>query len=161
MNCDIEVIENWLFNLVNCLESSKNIGCVGPKQINENGKISGTAIIGSNNDRQFFGMGASHDDIRYNKSIDCISLSGSCFVVKRAVLNEIGLFDENYFLFFEETDLHFRIRDHGYRVAYCPQSVIYHYFNKAPKNDINVREIFEKSERYFEKKFKNMLKEIK
>ena len=47
-------------------------------------------------------------------------------MLPRSVIEEVGLFDEDFFIFFEETDLCFRIWLAGYTVLYEPKSVIYH-----------------------------------
>jgi GT2 family glycosyltransferase len=41
-------------------------------------------------------------------------------------LKEIGLLNEQYFLYYEEADLAQRVRQHGYTLAWCPQSLVYH-----------------------------------
>jgi len=47
-------------------------------------------------------------------------ISGCCFLVKKNVFNEIGLLDDIFFLFFEETDFFLRARKKGYRTLYVP-----------------------------------------
>jgi len=53
-------------------------------------------------------------------------LSGSFFVVSRKAFDEIGGFDENYFMFFEDVDLGFRLKTWGYRSVYVPSARITH-----------------------------------
>jgi GT2 family glycosyltransferase len=48
-------------------------------------------------------------------------------IVRRDVFNEVGGFDEDYFLLREETDLCWRIRLRGYKVVFIPNSIVYHY----------------------------------
>jgi N-acetylglucosaminyl-diphospho-decaprenol L-rhamnosyltransferase len=53
-------------------------------------------------------------------------LSGAFLVVNRAAFMEIGGFDENYFMFFEDVDLGFRAKAAGYRSVYVPSAMVTH-----------------------------------
>lgn len=53
-------------------------------------------------------------------------LAGASLMVRRQTLDEIGLFDERYFLYFEETDLCLRARRAGWLSMYVPQSQVMH-----------------------------------
>jgi len=53
-------------------------------------------------------------------------LSGAAMVVRRDVLNKIGLIDKDYFLYFEETDLCARMIRAGYNLMYIPSAVVWH-----------------------------------
>ena len=45
---------------------------------------------------------------------------------KKSLLDEIGLFDDNFFAYMEDVDLAIRSRIHGFRNLLCPQAVVYH-----------------------------------
>jgi N-acetylglucosaminyl-diphospho-decaprenol L-rhamnosyltransferase len=53
-------------------------------------------------------------------------VSGACLMVRRAVLEQIGLLDEGYFMYFEETDLCLRARRAGWRCWYVPEARVVH-----------------------------------
>lgn len=53
--------------------------------------------------------------------------SGSALVVRRSVIESIGLFDERFFLFHEDVDFVVRARLQGYRCLYLPEAVVYHH----------------------------------
>jgi N-acetylglucosaminyl-diphospho-decaprenol L-rhamnosyltransferase len=53
-------------------------------------------------------------------------LSGSCFLIRRAAFDAIGGFDEQYFMYFEDVDLGFRLGRAGYRNVYEPDAVATH-----------------------------------
>lgn len=65
-------------------------------------------------------------DWDYASERDVAMVSGCYILVPRNVLDHVGVFDPNIFLFFEETDLCYRIRDAGYLVRYVPVSTIIH-----------------------------------
>lgn len=52
--------------------------------------------------------------------------AGASLLIRRSVLEEVGLFDETFFLYFEETDLCRRIRAAGYRIFYVVESQVTH-----------------------------------
>lgn len=62
----------------------------------------------------------------YSSERDVAMVSGCYILVPRHVLNEVGPFDPNIFLFYEETDLCYRISAAGYLVRYVPVSTIIH-----------------------------------
>ncbi|MDE3085550.1 MAG: glycosyltransferase family 2 protein [Acidobacteriota bacterium] len=53
-------------------------------------------------------------------------VSGACFLVRRSVLEELGGFDERYFMYLEDTDLCWRVGKAGYRVRYVPGATVSH-----------------------------------
>lgn len=63
------------------------------------------------------------------------AVSGAAFVIRRSVLDEIGGFDESFFIYYEETDLSLRAMVAGYQVIYVPTAVILHNyaFRFSPK----------------------------
>jgi N-acetylglucosaminyl-diphospho-decaprenol L-rhamnosyltransferase len=54
-------------------------------------------------------------------------VSGASMMLRRSVLQRVGLFDETYFLYFEETDLCRRVRDAGYKIAFVPEAKVVHH----------------------------------
>lgn len=53
-------------------------------------------------------------------------LSGACILTRKKVLEEVGLFDEDFFLFFEDIDLCRRIKENGWKLIFIPQAKIFH-----------------------------------
>lgn len=54
------------------------------------------------------------------------SASGGASLYKTAMLREIGLFDENFFAYYEDTDISFRAQLAGWKVAYTNKAIAYH-----------------------------------
>lgn len=52
--------------------------------------------------------------------------TGCCLLIKSEVIAKIGLFDKNYFVYFEDVDFSIRAQKAGYKVYYMPQSFIWH-----------------------------------
>jgi len=53
-------------------------------------------------------------------------LSGACLLARRKAIEEAGLFDENFFLFFEDIDLCRRMSEKGYRLLFFPRIRVFH-----------------------------------
>ena len=73
-----------------------------------------------------FGREKDHRQPIYNQPMEIFSAKGACILFKKEVLEKTGLFDKDYFAYFEETDLCQRIWLAGYKVVYTPQAVVYH-----------------------------------
>jgi GT2 family glycosyltransferase len=157
LNSDIRVTPNWLPPLLRVLRSSRQIAVVGPKLVNPKGLIVGAGVVGTNAHPIIRGLGEPNRASRYNRTIECLSVGGACMGIKRELLPELGLFDENYFHYFEETDYCFNARFHGYRVIYCGESQVIHYGHGSCRNSEKLDSYFRSSEMYFKEKWRHFL----
>ena len=66
------------------------------------------------------------------KEVDIIV--GANLMMRKCVLDEVGIFDEEFFLYDEETELQFRIKKAGYKIMLNPSSKIAHLEGKSTKN---------------------------
>ena len=66
----------------------------------------------------------------YDKIMDVPFLSGCFMFLRTEVLKKVGLFDEQFFLYTEDTDLSRRIHKY-YRTVYYPKATIYHYHQRG------------------------------
>ena len=71
----------------------------------------------------------------YDQIIDAPFLSGCFMFFRNKALRQVGLFDERFFLYSEDIDLSRRIHQR-YRTVYFPQTVIFHFFGKAPYKNL-------------------------
>jgi GT2 family glycosyltransferase len=71
-------------------------------------------------------------------------------MIRRETFESVGLFDENFFLFFEEHDLLRRIKKHGWKIYYLPDAEIQHLFEESVRNSsIDIGSIYMKSALYY------------
>lgn len=84
------------------------------------------------------------------QEIDCAWVSGAVFLIEKSVFDEIGGFDENFFLYKEEEDLCLRLKkfNHNYRVLYYPEVKIMHIGSVVAKKKV----YFYASWKYFRSK---------
>jgi GT2 family glycosyltransferase len=60
-------------------------------------------------------------------------VTGACLWIRREALERAGGWDgANFFMYYEDVDLCFRVRRAGYKILFAPQSALFHYRNKAP-----------------------------
>ena len=69
----------------------------------------------------FYGAGFAHDEVR-----EAEFLMGACLLVRREAVDTVGLFDEDFFMFSEETDWCYRFRQAGWRVLFFPGAEVVH-----------------------------------
>ena len=71
----------------------------------------------------------------YDKIMDVPFLSGCFMFLRTSVLKKVGLFDERFFLYTEDTDLSRRIHKH-YRTVYFPEVTIFHYHQRGSYRNV-------------------------
>jgi N-acetylglucosaminyl-diphospho-decaprenol L-rhamnosyltransferase len=65
-------------------------------------------------------------DRQYSKVQEVGWVTGACLMIRRDVFEQIGGFDENFFMYFEDKDLCKRVKELGYKVVYYPKTTIIH-----------------------------------
>lgn len=73
-----------------------------------------------------------------NSTISCQWLSGSNLLLRASALKEVGLFDERYYLYFEDVDLCHRLVLHGYKCLLVPGSTIVHEGNASTPGGLSL-----------------------
>ena len=72
------------------------------------------------------GFKENQNNPEFNQQRYVTYATGCYFLLKRAAIEKVGLMDEDYFLYCEDTDYSIRMTRGGFKMLYCPQSVIYH-----------------------------------
>jgi len=63
---------------------------------------------------------------QYDRAEEVDAFCGAAALLRRSALDAVGLFDRDFFMYFEDTDLSWRLRSHGYKLLYQPRSRIRH-----------------------------------
>ena len=135
LNSDVEVDANWIGPLVSVLEKNPEVAAVQPKIRSYHNKeyFEYAGAAGGMMDKLGYpfcrGRVFTHlekDEGQYEEPADIFWASGACCAIRTAVIREIGLFDGAYFAHMEEIDFCWRALNHGYRVVYEPQSLVFH-----------------------------------
>lgn len=89
---------------------------------------------------------------QYYKNLDSVhevdAISGAFFMVSRKVIDDVGLLDEDYFMYGEDLDWCYRIKQAGYKIWYNPNFQIIHY-KKQSGRDSGDSEVKKSTQKYF------------
>lgn len=132
LNNDVIATENWLQNLVNALYSDPTIGAVGP--VTNSAAYYSTIPVSFNTFDEMQSFAKNYNITDSNEWEERVKLIGFCLLIKREVIEKVGLLDE---LFspgnFEDDDYSFRIQLAGYKLLICKDTFIYHYGSQSWK----------------------------
>jgi len=129
LSTDTIVKPNVIDELIRTLYSDPRIGVAQPKLLlyGENNKIDSIGVFFlSSGVLYHYGRGKNASLPMYNIPMEIYSAKGACMLFKREVLVKTGLFDNDYFTYFEETDLCHRIWLAGYKIVYTPRTEVMH-----------------------------------
>jgi GT2 family glycosyltransferase len=129
LNNDTEVKTNFITELVNAAEKDNQIGSVGCRILSQNGKTwFSQKFVNNGFIVPFFLQTLIEDRIEQISNISTINLanSGCAVLYRRSVLDEVGLFDEDFWSNSEDWDLGYRINMAGFKSVYIPASLVFH-----------------------------------
>lgn len=66
------------------------------------------------------------DEGQYNRVEEVFAGCGASLLIRRAMLDQVGMFDDDFFMYYEDTDLAWRARLRGWQVFYAPQAIVRH-----------------------------------
>jgi len=129
LNNDTVVAPDLLDHMVQVAESDPSIGMVGSKvcYYDCHGRIQGVGGKVNMRTGQASLIGFKEIDTgQYDTEQEVDYIFGCCLLVKTEAVRKIGLFDESYFCYWDETDYCFRARAAGYKVVYAPAATVWH-----------------------------------
>jgi len=158
INPDTRLYSNSIKKLLAEIKKSPDIGGVGPALIN-NKKDVQVSFGGRVNffsealKKTFLNRFYKYQLKKNGKKRDVEWLSAACFMSTQEVLKKAGMFDEKFFLYFEDIDLCKRIRKEGWRLVYQPEAKVFHEGGASTKKrKLNSRFYYRKSQLYFYRK---------
>lgn len=141
LNPDTEVIGNALDRLFETLNQLPHTGIVGARLLNTDGTLQTSCIqsfptvlnqvLDAECLRRIFprsrlwGMMALFDETQNAGPIEVIS--GACIMIKRSIFQMVSGFDESYFMYSEDLELCYRVREAGFDCLYVPDAQIIHH----------------------------------
>jgi len=130
INNDVVVSEDLIEKLLDAYEEIPNLGAVQPmiKLIDDKVKLDACGSFWTNTGFNYhYGIYKKANLPIYNKKFPVYSLKGVCMLVTRKIIDEVGLFDDDFWCYFEETDFCHRVWLAGYECWYYPKSFLYHH----------------------------------
>lgn len=142
LNPDTVVTPGALDRLVAYLEGHPGVGAAGPKLLLADGSLDlacrrsfptpevafyrmmGLSRLFPRSPR-FGRYNMTYQDPDQETEVD--ALVGACMLVRGSVVREVGLLDETYFMYGEDLDWAYRIKQYGWRIMYVPDVIVHHY----------------------------------
>ena len=127
LNPDCRVTKNWADYLVRTAEAAGSIGIVAPKLLSPDGLIDSTGHDYSRWPYMIQDRGHGEiDQGQYDQLTELVSCGFGCVLIKRSLLEHIGLLDERFFLYYEDVEFCLRAKKRGWRTVLSPESIVYH-----------------------------------
>jgi N-acetylglucosaminyl-diphospho-decaprenol L-rhamnosyltransferase len=141
LNSDAVVQPGAVEALAAALERDPAAAVVGPRLTNPDGTLqpsilrlptfwrifcesSGLAFLAGGRE-PFRGHSATREDHSTGRAVE--SVKGAAMLIRRSAFEQVGGFDENFFLYAEESDLATRLRDAGWRIRFEPSALVVHH----------------------------------
>ena len=156
LNPDILVQNNAIQKLYDALHSDSSIGIVASKLLNFDGTLQYSCFRFHKFMTPFYrrtvlgkwGPGKKElarfemTDWDHNDQRDIDWALGGSLMIKREVLEKIGLMDDRYFLYFEDVDLCRTVWENGYRVVYVPDAIMMHEHQRLSAHHTGLKSLF-------------------
>ena len=127
INNDTEIKKGSIKSLIDTITSSEDIFSVQAKMLQYNNK---NLIDDVGDEYNLLAwtkkIGENHEASEYTQIKEIFSSCAGAAMYNKAILDEIGLFDDNFFAYMEDVDLAIRSRINGYRNMLCPDAIVYH-----------------------------------
>lgn len=138
INNDAVADTYWLEKLHNAIQKDSFLGSCTSKILLYKKNIIDTA----GDTLSIFGYGYKRghgENInKYNNPEEVLSASGCACMYRKKALEKIGLFDEDFFAYYEDVDLSLRLQLNGYKCLYVPEAIVYHKLGSTSKIGSNL-----------------------
>lgn len=130
----------WLEKLLDAMEAYPKAGIGASKMIVHGSNTIDSAGVGMSAAHKGFNRGEGTDGGRYGSTEYVFGACGGAAIYRKELLDEIGFFDEDFFLIHEDVDLSFRAQLAGWKVLYVPSAKVQHKVSASIKklSDIQV-----------------------
>jgi len=141
LNPDTQVLEDALSLMYEFMEEHPELGALGPRLLNPDKSVQASCRefpTFSTLIWEFFGLSRLFPRSRvfsrwrmgyfnFDKQREVDQPMGSCLMLRRATLEDVGILDENFVMFFNDVDLCFRIKKSGWRIYFYPEAKVIHH----------------------------------
>ena len=160
LNTDTIITSNFLPHLLELMAKCADVGVIGTKLVFPDGRfqISFSPEIGISGEVKSKKLHKNAQDVEILhlieqdfcdiKEVDIVV--GASFFIRADLFNSLGGFDENFFMYFEESDLCKRVRNKGYKILYTPYQSLIHLRGHSVKKTSNRMSVeYRKSQIYY------------
>ncbi len=130
LNNDTVVDRNWISELLRIMQQYPQTGVVQSKILFSDGQTLNSVGVEEIEHFYFRDSGFGEKDIgQYDNVKEIDFFSGGSVAIRRDCIKEVGFFDEDFIMFFEDVDYSIRCKKKGWKIYYAPKSVVYHKFH--------------------------------
>ncbi|TVX89440.1 glycosyltransferase [Paenibacillus agilis] len=152
LNNDVIVTENWLDNLIGCLTSDEDIGAVSC--VTNHCSYGQTIPVSYNSVESMQLFAKQYNYSNRNQWEERLKLVGFCMLIRKSVVDQIGLLDERFTPGnYEDDDYSVRIRKAGYKLILCKDTFIHHFGSVSFKENTSFLQLLERNVGLFESKW--------
>lgn len=127
-NDDAVADKHWLERLVEYLDTNPRVGAAACKVVTaDKERLDSTGDYYTNWGLPYPRGRREYNLTKYDELTDIFAASGAASLFRVKALQDVGLFDEAFFAYYEDVDLSFRLQLAGWKVAYVPSSIVYHH----------------------------------
>ncbi len=135
LNNDTIPKHDWLALMIELMLNNPKCGIVGSKLLYPDGTIQHIGVYLDYKGRRKHYFKRYPPDIPEAMEVrECEAVTGACLLIKKSLFEKVGGFDERYIQGVEDIDLCFKVRDAGYNILFCPQSVLIHFEGTSMKD---------------------------
>ena len=144
LNPDARVKGGAIARLVEFMDTHTDAGVAGGQLLNSDGSRQNsianfpslaTELFNKHLLRWLFPKRFPGKERHYTEPVEVDSVIGACMMVRRGGLDQVGLLDEDYFLFLEETDWCYRMKKAGWKIYHVPQVEVFHFQGRSAETD--------------------------
>jgi hypothetical protein len=164
LNPDTKVLKGTLEKMVVFLDGNPQVGVLGCKILNPDGSLQISTFGFPSLIKEFFNITSLGNLVppnaffrkllgkhlskifkntltRYwdhDQSRDVDYVMGACFMIRRNAIDQVGLLDENFFMYVEDAEWCFRFKKSGWQIRYEPNMSVIHYANRTCSADLDL-----------------------
>lgn len=163
LNTDTVLTENAVHELFAFMENHDEAAMAGGQLLNRDGSRQNsianfptvlTLLANTSLLEYLFPRRFPSKRYRHKGPLEVESVIGACMLVRKKAMDEVGMFDERYFFFFEETDWACQMRAAGWKICHVPSALIYHLQGQSVGRNVRSRIEFYRSRYKFFNKWK-------
>jgi N-acetylglucosaminyl-diphospho-decaprenol L-rhamnosyltransferase len=131
LNPDTEVGHGAFGAMIDFMESHPEVALAGTKVLNPDGSVQ------SSIEKRYPGQKHTRGELHGLKG-DIAWVLGASMIARRGIVEDLGRFDESFFLYGEEQDLCLRVRKAGWVIGYIPDAAVTHWGGQSERNNLPV-----------------------
>lgn len=149
LNSDTEIVDDALERMRDHMEAHPDIGALGARLLNTDGTVQLScrsfpsyrtvlfhrySLMTRLFPRNRYSAEYLMTDTNHDETMDVDWVSGACMMVRRETMDAVGLLDEGFFMYAEDVDWCYRMKQAGWRVCYLPQAEVRHHIGRSTRN---------------------------